>query len=473
MSTPTRSSGVEPLKLSRIRVWPDGRIAWFNRLFNSLLFVFACCASVMTSGCGSGIVERAIPGGIDTGTGAAAPSPQLMVSAATLGFGSVTLNTSTTQTVTLTSTGSSAVMVSGVAIAGAGFSLVGGGVPVTLAPTQSVTLQVQFKPTVTGRVTGQLTITSDSGSNGTAVVALSGTGAAAPSPQLMVSAVTLRFGSVTVNMAPTQMVTLTSTGSSAVMVSGVAIAGAGFSLVGGGVPVTLAPTQSVTLQVQFKPTVTGRVTGQLTITSDSGNGGTMIVALNGTGTAANPQLMVSAATLGFGSVTLNTSTTQTVTLTSTGSSAVMVSGAVIAGTEFSLVGGSFPVTMAPTQSVTLQVQFKPTVTGRVTGQLTITSDSSNGGTAVVVLSGTGAAIPHEVDLSWDAPSSSSDPVASYNIYRSTGSGAFQQMNSSANPQAVYVDPTVVSGVRYNYIVKSVDSVGVESVPSNQITVAIP
>jgi len=90
-----------------------------------------------------------------------------------------------------------------------------------------------------------------------------------------------------------------------------------------------------------------------------------------------------------------------------------------------------------------------------------------------VLSGTGAAIPHEVDLSWDAPSSSSDPVASYNIYRSTGSGAFQQMNSSANPQAVYVDPTVVSGVRYNYIVKSVDSVGVESVPSNQITVAIP
>ena len=300
-----------------------------------------------------------------------------------------------------------------------------------------------------------------------------GTGAATPSPQLTVSAGALGFGSVTVNTATTQVVTLTSMGTSAVTVSGGVITGVGFSLVGGSLPVTLAPTQSVTLQVQFKPTVTGRVTGQLTIASDSSNGGTMVVALSGTGTAANPQLTVSAGALGFGSVTVNTATTQAVTLTSTGTSAVTVSGASIAGAEFSLVGGSLPVTLAPTQLVTLQVQFKPTVAGGATGQLTISSDSSGNGTAVVALNGTGAAVPHEVDLSWDAPSSSPDPVASYNIYRSTGSGAFQQKNSSPNPQTAYTDSTVVSGVSYNYIVKSVDSVGVESVPSNQITVAIP
>jgi fibronectin type 3 domain-containing protein len=36
-----------------------------------------------------------------------------------------------------------------------------------------------------------------------------------------------------------------------------------------------------------------------------------------------------------------------------------------------------------------------------------------------------------------------------------------------------VDSTVVNGTTYNYVVKSVDSSGVESVASNEITVAIP
>jgi hypothetical protein len=194
---------------------------------------------------------------------------------------------------------------------------------------------------------------------------------------------------------------------------------------------------------------------------------------SGSGGAPSPQLTVSAGTVGFGSVTVNTATTQSVTLTSTGTSVVTVSSASIGGTGFSLVGGSFPVTLAPTQSLTLQVQFQPSVTGRATGQLTVRSDSATNGTAVIGLSGTGAAVPHEVDLSWDAPSSSPVPVANYNIYRSTGSGVFQQMNSSSNPQTAYTDNTAVSGATYNYIVKSVDSAGAESIPSNRITVTIP
>jgi fibronectin type 3 domain-containing protein len=120
----------------------------------------------------------------------------------------------------------------------------------------------------------------------------------------------------------------------------------------------------------------------------------------------------------------------------------------------------------------VQVQFKPTTAGSATGNLTINSDSV-GGTAVVSLGGTGTAVSHEVDLSWNAPSSSPDPVASYNVYRSTGSGAAQLINSSIDTQTAYVDSAVVSGTTYSYIVKSVDHNGVESVSSNQITVTIP
>jgi fibronectin type 3 domain-containing protein len=64
-------------------------------------------------------------------------------------------------------------------------------------------------------------------------------------------------------------------------------------------------------------------------------------------------------------------------------------------------------------------------------------------------------------------------VAGYNIYRVTGSGSFVLINSSPDSAVVYVDSTVVGGTTYSYEVKSVDSSGVESVASNEITVTIP
>jgi hypothetical protein len=197
------------------------------------------------------------------------------------------------------------------------------------------------------------------------------------------------------------------------------------------------------------------------------------VSLSGTGTTANSRLTLSASTLSFGSVTVNSSGTKSLTLTSTGTSPVTVNAGSITGAGFTVVGGSFPVTLNPNQSATLQVQFKPAAAGSVTGNLTISSNSTNGSTAVVSLSGTGTATPHEVDLSWAAPGSSADPVAGYNVYRSTGSGADQLINASILTATSYVDSTVVSGSTYSYTVKSVDSNGVESVSSNQITVTIP
>ena len=90
---------------------------------------------------------------------------------------------------------------------------------------------------------------------------------------------------------------------------------------------------------------------------------------------------MSTATLSFGSVTVNTATIQSLTLTSTGTAPVTVSSAAITGAGFTIVGGSLPVTLNPTQTVTLQVQFLPTATGSASGQITITSDSSTGSTA--------------------------------------------------------------------------------------------
>jgi hypothetical protein len=407
------------------------------------------------------------------GTGATATAPQLSFSATSLSFGSVTVNSSATKSLTLTSTGTSPVTVNSAAITGAGFTIVSGSLPVTLNPNQAVTLQMQFLPTATGSASGQITISSNSSTGGTTAVTLSGTGTAATNPQLSVSATSLSFGSVTVNTATTQSLTLTSTGTSPVTVSSAAITGAGFTIVAASFPVTLNATQSLTLQVQFDPTATGTANGQIVISSNSSKGSTASVALSGTGTAANPQLTVSAGSLSFGSVTVDTATTQSLTLTSTGTTPVTANSATITGADFTIVGGSFPTTLNPNQTATLKLQFEPTTAGALTGQLSINSNSTTGSTATVSLTGTGTAVAHQVDLTWDAPSSSSDPVAGYNIYRATGSGSFTRINSSPDTAVSYVDSNVVSGTTYSYQVTSSDPSGAESVPTSPVTVTIP
>ena len=215
----------------------------------------------------------------------------ISVSKSSLPFGNVALGTAVVMPVTLTSTSRSPFTLNSASTTGAGFSIVGGGLPMTLNPGQSTTLQVQFQPTAAGSVTGLMTLKTSSTSGSLPVVSLSGTGVngavAQPDPQLTVSPSSLSFGSLTVNTAATKTVTLTSSGSSALTVSAASISGSGFSIVSGSLPATLNPGQSTSLTVQFKPTTTGTLSGQLTISSDSTTGGTSVVALGGTGCGGN------------------------------------------------------------------------------------------------------------------------------------------------------------------------------------------
>jgi hypothetical protein len=189
---------------------------------------------------------------------------------------------------------------------------------------------------------------------------------------------------------------------------------------------------------------------------------------------ATPTLSTSATTIAFGTVNLNSPATQSLILTSTGSAAVTVSAATVSGTGFTISGGPFPVTLNPNQTVSISAQFDPTVTGAATGQLAITSNSSTGSSAVVSLSGTGVAVLYEVNLTWDAPTSSPDPVAGYNVYRSpSGSTIYQQLNTTVVTQTSYMDTNVQDGQTYDYIVESVDASGVTSSPSNTAAVPIP
>ncbi len=188
-----------------------------------------------------------------------------------------------------------------------------------------------------------------------------------------------------------------------------------------------------------------------------------------------PGLSINATSITFGNVNLNTPATQSVTLSSTGTAGVTVSLATVIGSGFTISGATFPLALSPSQSATISVQFDPTVTGAASGTLTIVSTSLTNPTVTIGLSGTGvAAVAYQVDLSWDPPTSSPDPVAGYNVYRSpSGASAYVQLNSTVLTQTTYVDSNVQDGQTYDYIVESVDAAGVASVPSNTAVVPIP
>ena len=107
--------------------------------------------------------------------------------------------------------------------------------------------------------------------------------------------------------------------------------------------------------------------------------------------------------------------------------------------------------------------------------LTATADSVSQ-TDVIQLQASTAqpSTQHEVTLDWDAPAPTSDPVVGYHVYRTTsGVSNYALLTSSADTETSYSDTTVVGGVTYQYVVKSVDSRGVESAPSNSTTVTVP
>jgi hypothetical protein len=334
-----------------------------------------------------------------------------------------------------------------------------------LAAGQSATFQVKFAPTATGSVTGNLSLTSNA-SNSPTAVSLGGSGAS-QAGTLSVSPASMSFGSVVVGNSATQNVTIAAATISVTISQ--ATASAGFSLSGLTLPTTLAAGQSATFQVKFAPAATGSVSGNLSLTSNASNSPT-VVSLSGSGASQPGTLSASPVSVSFGSVVVGNSATQNVTVTA-GTNSVLISQAT-ASAGFSLSGLTLPTTLATGQSVTFQVKFAPTTTGSATGSLSVTSNASNSPT-VVSLSGTGtAAISHSTALTWVA--SSSTNVAGYNVYRGTQTGGpYTKVNATAVVGTTYTDSNVTAGTTYFYVVNAVDSNGMESAHSSEVSATIP
>jgi hypothetical protein len=389
----------------------------------------------------------------------------LIASPTNMDVGSVLVGSTQTQSGTLTNTGGSSVTISQVTVIGAGFSLSGLSLPLTLTAGQSQAFGMTFSPKTTGTVSGNMAVAS-SASDSTFNISLSGTGVVPG--YLSANPTSLNFGSVQVGNNQSQYESWTNTGGGSVTITQATVSGYAFSVSGLNLPQTLNSGQSITFAVTFAPTSAGSATGSISAVSNASDPN-LSVSLSGSATSQG-QLSASPATGGFGNVVVGTSQSQTGTLSASGAS-VTVSSVSSNSSEFTVSGITFPLTLAAGQKTSYTVTFAPQLTGTASASVIFASNASNS-PATESLTGTGNAAPqHSVALSWSASTSA---VAGYNVYRGSQSGGpYTKINSALEALTSYSDTTVQAGQTYYYATTAVDSSGIESTYSGQVQAVIP
>jgi len=181
-------------------------------------------------------------------------------------------------------------------------------------------------------------------------------------------------------------------------------------------------------------------------------------------------LIASPSSVNFENVIVGDSTALPVMLTNAGTASLTISAAAATGAGFGMSGLALPLTLQPGNKKSFSPDFAPAMTGKATGQISLTSNASNPYT-VVALSGIGVSA-HSVTLSWTASTSSG--VMGYNVYRGGQSGGpYTVLNPALVSGTIYEDSTVQAGQTYYYVTAAVNSKGVESTYSNQVAAVVP
>ncbi|MBV9480618.1 MAG: choice-of-anchor D domain-containing protein [Acidobacteria bacterium] len=391
-----------------------------------------------------------------------------------LGFGTVPVGNSVMRAESIRNPGPKKVILTGAVLSGSGLRVAYHPLfPHRLRPGASVAFNLIFAPQLAGTVTGTLTVYYKYPRNGSwyrtwRAIHVSGMGAAT-SGSLGVNPSSLNFGTVQISATKTLPETVRNSGRRAVTISQMAVTGTGFAFSGISPPVTLGTGQSATFKVTFRPQASGSVVGKLTINSNASNR-MLAVPLSGSGSAAG-KIVVSPSSVNFGSVTVGTAKTQAGTISAV-NGPVTISATKVTGSEFSVSGISFPLTLNTGQSSSYKLVFAPTASGTTSATVTWLSSASNS-PLNQPLTGTGGAGPqHSVTLSWNA--STSRNVVGYNIYRGNVSGGpYTRINTTPDPHLQNVDNNVQGGHTYYYVVTAVDSAGAESVYSGQVKAVVP
>jgi hypothetical protein len=319
-----------------------------------------------------------------TGIGA---TSAISVSPVSLAFGTQVLNTTSAgQKVTVTNSGFVNLNVNSIAASG-DYSATGNCSGDTLAPGQTCSITVTFTPAVTGSVPGAITI-NDTSTGAPHVVSLTGSGLVAVSLSGNLSFAATNVGTT----APAQTMTLTNNQSQALNFT--AATSGDYSFTGGATnPCTgnLAAKAKCTIAISFTPSTNGLIKGALTITP-AGAGNPVVGGLSGTGQngSASP-LTFSPASLSFGNVVVNTSSSKTVTIKNVSSATVNMNSVTGSGYYVAAPSGTTPCggALVAGKQCTVTVTFTPLATGTSLDGVTVIDNS---GVSPQVLNASGSGV---------------------------------------------------------------------------------
>jgi hypothetical protein len=200
---------------------------------------------------------------------------------ASVSFGGIAIGYTDSLPIILKNNGNQTLSFSQVTVTGAGFAQTGLSTSTTIAAGASATFNATFDPSAAGAVSGSITLATN-GTPSSLVIGLSGTGQA-QSLSLGASPTTLAFGNV-LDQSSSQLTTsVTNSGNANLTISGVTVAGAGFSASGITNGTVLTPGQSVPLTVTFAPTSGGAVSGASVGIASNATNSPAKVTLSGTG----------------------------------------------------------------------------------------------------------------------------------------------------------------------------------------------
>jgi len=318
-----------------------------------------------------------------SGTGETAGLVSLTPS--TVSFGQVEVGvTSTPMQVQAANTGGVPVAITSVNVT-APFALASNSCGTTsLAANTSCQMQVAFAPTQVGAATGTLTLVDGTG---TQVVALSGTGAAAPTDSLTPAAITFP-ATVTGQLSVAQTITLTNSGDLTLTAISISVTGA--FQTSNTCSSQLGGHASCAISVVFAPTQAGSLSGTLTITDALR---TQTVAVSGVGVTQGV-LSVSPTSLNFSNQQPGVaSAPQTVTVSNSGGASLANIGFQLSGSaapSYSIAGTNCGASLGSGSSCTAQILFTPTSTRAIAATLAVSTSTLGVSAVSVSLNGGGA-----------------------------------------------------------------------------------
>lgn len=310
--------------------------------------------------------------------------PELSASPVLVSFGGVPVGSaSAAQTVTVTNVSGGSLTPGAASLGGvnaADFAITDHCSAVALAPNQTCSISVVFKPTVNGSEAGSLYIPGEAG--GVATVGLAGTGTV--QPVLTVAPTALSFPATPLQSASAPLtITLTNSGNAAAQIGNLSITVAFTQSNTCGS--MLAPGASCQFTVTFHPISAGTIQGSIEFLANTQQQ-VYFITLTGIGVTA-PGIVLCPTAITFPNQAVNTtSSPQTVILTNNGSDQLTVTG-ITPGAGFSETNncvGSLP----PFASCTINVTFTPASAGSQTGSIAV-SDDASGSPQTISLSGTG------------------------------------------------------------------------------------